>query len=298
MATLKNVEESQQSQVQEPSSLIQESPTANHYEPPTSEEPVVAYTIYKLVNSARKGRVYIDGIDDVIHPKTKKMERIYLITGAHSIWSSELTELLRDKDYVSRNRRSLLFEGGVCRIPSWDERALEYAAVTRHNIGSKHRNTGSKFEFYEYNPAKQQEEALKKEMFELDMSFKAREMPVDKMKKLAAYLGIVFYDDLGQPKSDNGIRQELMIKAKRDPITFEKYIESKEVEISYMVKKGIYDNLIDLGSQNGNAIWGKGQGFIAKIPQARRPHEYLTELAMTNSEDGRRFLEQLQTIVK
>jgi hypothetical protein len=291
MATLKNVEESQQKQVETES-----------YVPPALEAPVTAlvteYIIYKLVDSKKKGRVYIDGIDDVINPGTKKLERIYLITGAHSIWSSDLVELLKDKDYMRRNRRSLMFEGCICRIPSWDERAIEYAKVTRHNIGSPNRKSGSKYEFFEYNPAKQQEEALKKEMFELDMAIKAKEMPVDKMKKLATYLGIIFYDELGQPKSEDGIRRELMLKAKKDPITFEKYLESKEVEIAYMVKKAILDNLIDLGSQNGNAIWGKGQGFIAKIPQARKPQEYLTELAMTNSDDGKRFLEQLQTMVK
>jgi hypothetical protein len=209
-----------------------------------------------------------------------------------------LTELLKDKDYVKKNRRSLLFEGTVCRIPSWDERALEYAKVCRHNIGNPNRKSGSNYEFYEYNPAKQQEESLKKEMFEIDMVIKAREMPEEKMKKMAAYLGIIFYDELGQVKSPSGIRSELMIKAKRDPITFEKYIDSKEVDISFLVKKGILDNFIDLGSQNGNAIWANGKGFIAKIPQARKPFEYLTELAMTNSNEGRQFLEQLQTIVK
>lgn len=295
MATLKDVGLSQSGEGQQ----VTESSFINDFTPiEKSEVPVDEYVIYKLVNSNKKGRVYIDGIDDVINPGTKKIERIYLITGAQSIWSSDLSELLKDKDYIRKNRRSLLFEGGICRIPTWDERAMEFAEVCRHNVGNPKRKGVSNYEFYKYDPARQQQELLKKEMFELDMAIKAKEMPEDKMRKLASYLGIIFYDELGQPKSPDGIRTELMLKAKRDPATFSKYIESKEVEISYMVKKSIFDNLIDLGSQNGNAIWAKGHGFIAKIPQHRKPHEYLTELAMTNSEEGRRFMEQLQSMVK
>jgi len=265
MAKLKDVQDAMSGQQMFSDNIANEiSQIAVENSAPITDE----YVIYKLVKTNKKGRVYIDGIDDVINPQTKKLERIYLITGAHSIWSSQLTELLKDKDYMRRNRRSLLFEGTVLRLPTWDERAIEFAKVCRHNIGNPNRKTGSHYEFFEYNPARQQEEALKKEMFELDMALKAQSMPIDKMKRMASYLGIIFYDELGQPKSDDGIRRELMLKAKRDPITFEKYLESKEVDVAYMVKKAILDNLIDLGSQNGNAIWGKGQGFIAKIPQA------------------------------
>lgn len=296
MANLKTVQDSQSGE--QVSSLIENNDGGASVAVAESAKPTDEFIIYKLVNSKRKGRVYIDGIDDVINPDTKKMERIYLITGSHSIWSSQLTELLKDKDYMRMNRRSLLFEGTVLRIPAWDERALEFAKVSRHNVGNPNRRGGSNYEFFEYNPQKQQEEALKKEMLELNMAIMAKEMPVEKMKKLASYLGIVFTDELGRPKTDDGVRMELMVKAKRDPITFQKYIDSKEVDISYMVKTAIFDNLIDLGSQNGNAIWAGGKGFIAKIPQARKPFEYLTEFAMTNSEEGRSFLQQLQTMVK
>jgi hypothetical protein len=173
---------------------------------------------------------------------------------------------------------------------------LEFARACRHNIGSKDRRTGSKYEFIEYDPIKQQEAALQKEYFEIEMVIKAKEMPVDKMKKLANFLGISFNDELGQYKGDDGIRRELIIHAKRNPKNFEKYIDSKEVEVAYLVKKAILDAKIDLTAQGGNAIWAGGKGFIAKVPIARKPLEYLTELAMTNSEEGRTFKEQLETM--
>jgi len=256
------------------------------------------FVIFKLVGNKRKGRVYVDGIDDaVMNPSTGKRERIWLLNSADSIWQSDLIELIKDKDFMRRNRRSLLFESGVCRIPVWDDRALEFARACRHNVGSKDRRTGSKYEFIEYDPIKQQEEAIKKEYFEIEMVLKAKDMEVNKMKKVASFLGIAFNDDFGQYKGDDGIRRELIIAAKRNPKNFEKYIDSKEVEIAYLVKKAILDAKIDLTAQGGNAIWAGGKGFIAKIPISRKPLEYLTELAMTNTEEGRNFKEQLEQIV-
>ena len=102
----------------------------------TSEVAEHKYHIFRLVKK-KKGRTYVDGIcDNVLNPKTKKRERIWLIQGADSIWQSDLTELLKDKEYVRSNRRSLIFEGGICRIPSWDERQLEFARATTKNVGT------------------------------------------------------------------------------------------------------------------------------------------------------------------
>jgi hypothetical protein len=259
-------------------------------------QPTEEYVIFKLVNTKRNGRLYIDGIDDVINPKTNKMERIWLLSGADSIWQSDLTELLKDKDYVRNNRRSLLFEGGICRIPTWDTLALEFVKHCRHLIDNPSRRTGSKHEFFEYNPKKQQEAALKKEMLELDMAIEAREMKEDKMRKIASYLGILFYDELGQPKTADGLRRELMLAAKRDPIRFQKCLDSKEVEVAYNVRKAIVENKID--TTNGReAKWANG-GTICSIPRDRKPLEYLTELALTNSPEGKEFLDQLQLISK
>lgn len=264
-----------------------------------SNEITEEYVIFKLVDTKKKGRVYIDGIDDdILNPNTKRRERIWLIAGTSSIWSSELTEQLKDKDFVRNNRRSLQFEAGILRVPSWDERQLEFIRNCRHLIDNPSRRSGSKFEFFEYNPAKQQAEALKREMLEIDMAIAARELPVEKARKLASFFGVVFFDELGQPKSDDGIRRELMIIAKRDPRKFQQSLESKEVEVAYLIKKAIIDAKISLMG-NGNVTWATG-GFIAKVPTAKQGqvHQYLLELAMTNSDEGKAFLEQLSIKTK
>lgn len=259
-----------------------------------------SYTIFKLVNTRKKGRLYIDGIDDdILNPNTGRRERIWLLSGSSSIWSTDLVEQLKDKDYIRNNRRSLQFESGILRVPSWDERALEFIRNCRHLIDNPNRRTGSKFEFFEYNPAKQQAEALKREMLEIDMAIAAKEMPIERARKMASFFGIVFYDELGQPKTDDGIRRELMLFAKKDPKRFESSLDSKEVEISYLVKRAIIDAKIDTGGADGNAKWASG-GFIAKIPTSQKKdiHKYLVELAMSNNAEGREFMEQLYIRVK
>jgi hypothetical protein len=254
------------------------------------------YVIFRLVKKKR-GRTYVDGIcDNVPNPKSGKRERIWLLNGADSIWQSELTELLKDKDYVSRNRRSLIFEDGICRVPINDERALEFARATVKNVG-KNRTGSGKFDFYEYDALEEQASRLKKQMTKIEVILKVKDMPADKMKKLASFLGIMPYDELGQLKGEEGIRTELLLKADAMPETVDKYFDSKEVEISYLVKKGIVEAKIDLTGQTGNALWAGGKGFICKIPANRKAHEYLTELAMTNSDEGRSFKTQLEQIV-
>ena len=87
-----------------------------------------------------------------------------------------------------------------------------------------------------------------------------------------------------------------MLYAKRRPDAFKSLIQerSKEVETTHLVNKLIVDAKIDIASQSGRAFWANGGGLIGVIPNGRRPNEYLAELAMTNSEEGRTFNKQLQ----
>lgn len=287
MAKLSDVMQSQMGEQQEQEPIL---PTVTAE--PAKPESII---IYKLVRKS-KGRVWLDGIcDNVMNPKTNKRERIWLLKSADSIWQSDLKELVRDEKFMMANRRSILFEDGYCKIPSWDERAIEFADAHNGNIKVKGRKTGFKNEFYKYDPVEQAKEQYKKEMHEINMVMKASQLPIEKVKKLAMFFNIRITDDFGQYKGDDGVRTELILRAKRDPVNFEKHLESKEVEISYLVKKAISDSKIDVGGANGNAIWANGGGFIGRIPLGEKPDQYLTNLALTNSEEGRTFKEQLQT---
>ena len=261
-----------------------------------SQNPGVKYHIFKLVNNTRQGGVHVPGIDDVINPKTGKVERIRLLAGIDTIWVKEQKDIT--PDYIKMNQRSLQFMRGskILRIPEYDHTALEFARITRHNIGTLSNKTGSNFEFFEYDPAKEQEEALRREELEIEMAILAKQMPVDKMKKHAAFLGLRLIDDLGIPKSDDGIRREYIIYAKRQPVYFQKTVDSKEVEIAWMVKRAILDSKIEIGREPGKIYWANGGGLIGVFSRQDNPEKYLVNLALTNSEEGAAFKDQLQKI--
>lgn len=299
MATLKNVQDSQSAQANLTLNEIVGS-NSGFGSSVMDTVPERQYVIFRLVRKKQR-RLRLDGIcDNCKNPKNGEIERAYLIRGAKSIWQSDLTELIKDIDkpnsYISKNRLSLLFEDGICRIPTTEKNQLEYARVNTHNVG-KNRSGAGKYDYYEYDAHEEQAMRLEKQMKRIKMITKANEMPEDKMKKVAVFMGVSLVDELGYGKTMEGIRSELMIKADTQPDVFERLVDSKEVEISWLVRRAIIEAKIDLTAQQGTALWAGGKGFIAKIPSNRKPYEYLTELAMTNSNEGRQFKEQLETII-
>lgn len=271
-----------------------------YQEPPKMEDKPrqTSMIIFKLVKKKR-GRYYLDNsCDGVINPQTGDPEMIWLLRGANSIWGSKIENLLRDKTRYERSRvgMDIVFEDGVCRVNSQDKLRLEFMRAHKKNIG-KRRSGSLPGDYYEYDPAQEQKDRHARQMIKIELMFKAKDMPIDRVKKLASYLGIPLYDsDLGVPKTDEGIRTELVMRADSDPATFQKYMDSKEVEVSWMVRKALSEGLIDTGDGKGNITWSKGRGFITRMPSSRKPLEYLTELALTNSDDGRKFKEQLEQL--
>lgn len=253
------------------------------------------FVIFKLKGNQKKG-VYIDGTDDVINPKTGKAERIRLLTGISSIWMSDQKDV--DKEYIRNNRRSLEFKARICRINKMDTAALEFARMCNSNLEVKNRLRAPRFEFFEYDPAKQAEESLKKEMLELEMAIKAKEMDSDTLKKYASFIGIHLVNELAQVKPESALRQEVMLYAKKNSTVFQVMVDNiQEVEIHWQIKSAIISNQIDIAKQPGSAYWGSG-GFITKMASKMNPVKQLTELAMTNTTEGREFLSKLKSISK
>lgn len=261
----------------------------------TPINPETKYIIFKLAKTDRNGGTYIPNIDDVINPKSKRIERIRLLSGVDSIWQKDQKDLT--KEYIEKNGISIHFPRGqkFIRVPDWDKNLLDFMRACRHNIGSPNRKTGSKFEFYEYNPQAEAKAAEDKEMKEIEMAIAAKQMPEEKMKKHASFLKIPFVDEFGDPKLPQKIRADYVLYAKRNPLFFEQTMDREDVEIQYAIKKAISDARIDIGKQPGTAFWSGSMGVICNIPHDKRPVDYLTELALTNTPEGRSFKEQLKT---
>lgn len=254
-----------------------------------------AYVVFKMVKKSRRNSV--DGIcHNVKNPVTGKYETIRLIRGAHSIWTSELTELLKDKDYIAKNRMSLYFRDSICRVPVNDKLQLEYARMNLNNVG-KQRNGSGKRDYYEYDAAEEQKMRQEARMSRLKLIQAVSEMRDEPMTRLALFLGVKPYDEeVGMPLTPDGFRNELLILADTKTDLVRKYLGKPEVDVSYLIRKAIMDGKIDLGGESRNIIWAGNAGFIAKLPKERKALEYLTELAMTNSAEGKQFKEQLEAI--
>lgn len=254
--------------------------------------------IFKLVKTDRKGGIYIEGQDEVIDPKTGKIGRIRLLSGVDTIWVREQKDI--SEDYVKRNIRSIEFPSGSQKfiaVPKWDTTLIEFCRRCRHNVGSPNRKSGSRYEFFEYNPKKQAEAQLQKEMFEIEMVTLAGQTPIDFLKKHASYLGIPTADEYGFEKEEGALRRDYVIYAKRNPEEFKRSMDKKEIEVTYMVKKCLSEQRIDLQTRQGAAVWALNQTTICRMPPAIDPAKHLVSLALTNSNEGRDFMEMLQSVV-
>lgn len=249
------------------------------------------WVVFKLVNTKKKGRVYIDYINDTFNPETGKVERMRLLTGIDKIWLKDQKEVT--KEYDNANRRSLVFEGKICRLPSWDKTAIEFLRNSSHCIDNPSRKSGSKTEFFEWNPAKQAEAAKQKQMLKIEAMKKAFSVDDEHMKKHALYLGISPIDEVGLQKTIDAIRNEYAMKADLNPKAFMDSFSSPLVEISFLVKKALNQAKIDIGRERNKAYWATGK-FICSILGHQTPIDALIELASSNTAEGKEFLTELK----
>lgn len=298
MATLKDVQYSLMGeQKQQDSSLHNQISGLVEYdgEKPAGETDK-EWVLFKLKDNTKKGGVYIPNVDDVVNPKTKKVERIRLLSGVDTIWMKEQKDLT--PEFVRQNQRSIQFPRGVKirRISKTDHTALEFMRLCNSNIGNKKRIGASKFEYYEYDSQIAEKEAYEKEAYEIKAAIIASQEPLETMKKHAAFLGIRMINDIGEPKSEDGIRMEYSVYAKRNPKYFMDTKGTTEVEISWLVKRAIVDSKIEINREPGKIYWAKNGGMICVCPQTIQPERYLVELALTNSEEGIKFKNELQRV--
>lgn len=296
MATLKDVQFSQNGENEKQNKVRKDISGLVVYDQEKQPDKKDWY-IFKLVDNSKSGGVYIPNIDDVYNPKTKEVERIRLLSGINTIWLKEQKDIT--ENYVKQNMRSIEFPRGVKirRVAAHDKTMLEFMRLSNSNVGNPHRVKSSKFEFYEYDSSMAEKESLEKEEFELEMAILAKQAKPDEMRKHAAFLGIRMLNDItGEKKSEEGVRREYVIYAKRNPKYFKETLSSPQIEISWLVKRAIGESLIEIGREPGKIFWANGGGMIGVYPQGESPENILVQLALTNSEDGKRFKEQLKQV--
>jgi hypothetical protein len=254
----------------------------------------VTYKVYKLTDTTKKGKYHMEGVDDVWNPKNNRMERIRLLNGFPSLSIEDQKHL--EKAFLEKNRRSLVFDARILRVPDWDMAAIEFLEKSNANIDNPNKKGTRKLTFFEWNPHRQAEIERKKRIAKVEAIKYASMASTEEMRKHSNYLGINFTDELGFPKSDEALRNDYELYAEAQPNKFMQSAGSKEVEVAYIVKKAILDNKIDVHSKRGSAYWAGDGGFICKIPGTAQPKDYLVEYAMMPNDESQQFLSQLRKL--
>jgi hypothetical protein len=254
---------------------------------PTSiDRPMV---IFKLRNPPN-GKVHLDGIDDVFDTETKRMRRLRLIRGATTIWMDEQEKM--DKSFLEKNRISITFVAGnlICDQQK-DEFIIKAARLMNANEGNANRIPGKKRSFYEWDASAEEKEAFAKELLEAKVVQLAMNQPFEKMKKHALYLRLPITNEMGQIRGEEGIRALYLRAAKADPKKFQDTLDSKEVELGYLIRRAIIDAKIEVSTSGMK--WAAGQA-ICRLPHGREAVDYLIEFAMLPTEESKSFVERLE----
>lgn len=270
---------------------IEEAQIAMHEAP---SDTGLSYKVFKLTDTGKKGKYHMEGIDDVWDPDKKKMVRIRLLRGFPSIYMEDQKNL--EPQFISSNRRSLVFDARILRVPDYDTSAIEFLQKCNSNVDNPNKKGTRKLTFFEWNPQRQAEVERKKRLDRIEAIKFATMASVEDMRKHANYLGINATDDLGFPKSDDAMRNDYELYAESQPNKFMQSAGSKEVEVAFVVKRAILDSKIDLTAKAGSAYWANDGGFICKIPTGVRPQDYLVEYAMLPQEESKQFLNQLKKL--
>ncbi len=270
---------------------IEEAQIAMHEAP---SDTGLSYKVFKLTDTSKKGKYHMEGIDDVWDPDKKKMVRIRLLRGFPSIYMEDQKNL--EPQFISSNRRSLVFDARILRVPDYDTSAIEFLQKCNSNVDNPNKKGTRKLTFFEWNPQRQAEVERKKRLDRIEAIKFATMATVEDMRKHANYLGINATDDLGFPKSDDAMRNDYELYAESQPSKFMQSAGSKEVEVAFVVKKAILDSKIDLTAKAGSAYWANDGGFICRIPSGVKPQDYLVEYAMLPQEESKQFLNQLKKL--
>lgn len=260
---------------------------AKHSNTPSGKSSV----IFKMRN-APNGKVHVDGIDDVYDEETKGMRRMRLLRGISEIWQDKQDKI--DKSYIDKNRISLTFvQGSLICDSVKDDAIIQFTRRSNTFEGNPHRLPGKKRAIYEWNPAEQEKAAFEKEMLEIEVMQLAIEQPIEKVKKHGYYLGISFVDEMGEPRTEKGIRALYVRAAKADPKGFKESLDSKDVEFKYLIRRAIIEAKIDVSTKN--IKWATG-GVICKLPHEREATDYLVEFAQLPTDESKEFVDRLQKI--
>jgi hypothetical protein len=258
--------------------------------------PEAKFHIFKLTDDKRKGGYNLGSICDVLWKDkegNQKIRRMRLLRGHPSFWVDEQKELT--PEFIKTNHITTRFERGTARIPDAEKLQYEFLRYHGANIHAGTTYQTHKTTFYEWDSAaiaKKESELRGKRREALKI---AAAQPLEQMRKHCLFLGITFLDEFGEAKSPEALRNDYEDYADLNPEIFIESNGSKEMEITYLVKKAIKEGFIEVG-RTPNSVHFTNGGLICKVPPNTKPVKALVDMALYNNEESKVFLEQLQAL--
>jgi hypothetical protein len=256
--------------------------------------------IFQLINKvyyAAPGKIpypenyFVRNTDVIFDEETETERNIRYLEGVNTIFEDEQEHLSETK---KKSMPEIRFVQGVLRVPA-NKTSLVKFLMSSNMYNKKKKRMEHVLPIYTLvNFEEQEEQAINKAEVRMTAMKLAMDAPVEIMYPHAQFLGVRFKNQFGEERGDKAIRVEYLGFAEVDPETFSNTYNNPIVRVEYMIRKAVGINLIDLGINKGQAIWGDTKKFIAQIPDKADPIKYLSELCLT--EKGKELYNQLKSM--
>lgn len=173
-------------------------------------------------------------------------------------------------------------------VKGWERNKLAALMNQDGFEGKKYRSQNAKTVFRLVDEEKDLDNALDSFEIEFEALKIAKECSDEEMIPFAFVLGI------NTTRSEKEIRREFIMKAKANPRYFLKYFVDPKNQISYLVHKGLSENIISTSAVEGKLVWAESRKVIMDAPKGSDIAQDIAKLVMQGNEDAVKLVEQLK----
>jgi hypothetical protein len=219
-----------------------------------------------------------------IDEDTQRSRRWRCLKGIDSIWVDDQDGIEPRYDEYE----DLVFIYGKMTVKGWERNKLAALMNQDGFEGKKYRKQNAKTVYRLVDEEKDLDNALDSFEIEFEALKIAKECSDEEMLPFAFVLGI------NTQKSEKEVRREFIMKAKANPRYFLKHFVDPKNEISYLVHKGMAENIISTSAVEGKLVWAESRKVIMDAPKGSDIAQDIAKLVMQNNEDAVKLVEQLK----
>lgn len=175
----------------------------------------------------------------------------------------------------------ILFEDGKLKVEATNTILQQFLELHPDNVA----NGGNTF--FEYDPSKEAEKDLAKEMDGFKAVAIAIEMPIEDLEAIARVLFPTKVDTM----TSGELKRDVVMFAKNKPQRFTEVANNSNIKMRNLASKAINLGIIKVSDDNSTVKWGANGKEIIKLPFSQEPIETLAVWMKTDK--GIEFMEAL-----